>query len=787
MESFITEVDALDEAKECFLTYSAEVLTDRAIPAAEDGLLSSQRKLLWTMEDHLKMDSKGKTKKCNAIVGSTLSTSYYHGDASCYGVLCKMSQKYLMRYPLVHGQGSLGTQENNDLVASSRYTEAKPSIYADLMMLDYKKNPVPTKETYNGEYMEPVVLPSLFPNALCNGRQSIGISMAHNSVPNNLSEVCDAIIAYINNPELTVDDIMKYIKGPDFPLGNVIINQKDIKTAIATGKSQTSLKVRGDYEIDGDKIIFTSIPYRTYRNKIKEQLEKNVDAFEKVLEDFNDESNIGDNRLVFFAKPGQVKALLNKLFTLTDLQTSISYNMNYIVNGTPKICSYKDLLKAYVKHQHNVMINVAKTDLAKATNRAHTVEGLLIAIKDIDTAIRLIKESENKEEASNKLINHFKITEQQANAILDMKLSKLTKLDKDDLLKELEELQLAIATYDKTINNESYRNEILIKKVSELKDKYGDDRRTKIMQIEDSPKEEKEIVNVEPEKCVVISTISGNIKRIPITSFKTQKRNGKGVKTQDDITDTIIRTNTIDSLLIFSNKGNVYRFLVNDIPEGTNASKGQPITSLIEMLPGEKPTVIYSVYRDTEAEYIFFITKKGLAKKTSIKEYTSIKKKNGTAAIKLKDEDEIAAVSLIKNEAIILTTSGGNCIHFNSKEVAATGRVTQGMKAITMKNDEEVTGMVVVRESTDNLAVFMPNGVARQIPLKDFPLQKRAGKGIKIGEVADMTLVAPDDTLLVSGQKKNICIAANDIPVLGRLAQGNQIIKGDRIISVSKI
>lgn len=787
MESFITEVDALDEAKECFLTYSAEVLTDRAIPAAEDGLLSSQRKLLWTMEDHLKMDSKGKTKKCNAIVGSTLSTSYYHGDASCYGVLCKMSQKYLMRYPLVHGQGSLGTQENNDLVASSRYTEAKPSIYADLMMLDYKKNPVPTKETYNGEYMEPVVLPSLFPNALCNGRQSIGISMAHNSVPNNLSEVCDAIIAYINNPELTVDDIMKYIKGPDFPLGNVIINQKDIKTAIATGKSQTSLKVRGDYEIDGDKIIFTSIPYRTYRNKIKEQLEKNVDAFEKVLEDFNDESNIGDNRLVFFAKPGQVKALLNKLFTLTDLQTSISYNMNYIVNGTPKICSYKDLLKAYVKHQHNVMINVAKTDLAKATNRAHTIEGLLIAIKDIDTAIRLIKESENKEEASNKLINHFKITEQQANAILDMKLSKLTKLDKDDLLKELEELQLAIATYDKTINNESYRNEILIKKVSELKDKYGDDRRTKIMQIEDSPKEEKEIVNVEPEKCVVISTISGNIKRIPITSFKTQKRNGKGVKTQDDITDTIIRTNTIDSLLIFSNKGNVYRFLVNDIPEGTNASKGQPITSLIEMLPGEKPTVIYSVYRDTEAEYIFFITKKGLAKKTSIKEYTSIKKKNGTAAIKLKDEDEIAAVSLIKNEAIILTTSGGNCIHFNSKEVAATGRVTQGMKAITMKNDEEVTGMVVVRESTDNLAVFMPNGVARQIPLKDFPLQKRAGKGIKIGEVADMTLVAPDDTLLVSGQKKNICIAANDIPVLGRLAQGNQIIKGDRIISVSKI
>ena len=1190
-KSYITEVDALDEAKECFLTYSAEVLTDRAIPAAEDGLLSSQRKILWTMSDFLGMDSKGKTKKCNALIGSTLATSYFHGDQACYGVLCKMSQKYLMRYPLIHGQGSLGTQEDNDLVASSRYcmtgdtliptsqgtiqlqdivpnsslseeydinldvlgfdgqihhasklfnsgkwpvlkitlangmfvtvtenhplmvlddnlnltwklaeqlttedkilllvpnnnlvtgqrkdyleaamlgamisegyattqnriginnkdlemiepvveyilrelptceasicenkkrgyyefcfadkyfypqfikefefeksltkhlplqyfkgdlfykatllsylfegdgsidpehgityssisdtlihqlqvsllqdfgivsnivrakkrneiklrinntyaetfknkinfiserkqkalndlvikinnqstiangnfcniykitqyirnhykgkyfrshgfsnkksykqakgyispqdyekisnlienyveikitsiepqsnkeivyslkiddeshayigngfinhnTEAKPSIYADLMMLDYKKKPVPTKETYNGEYMEPVVLPSLFPNAICNGRQAIGISMSHNSLPNNLKETCDAIIAYINNPNLTIDNIMKYMKGPDFPLGNVIINQKDIRQAYATGKSQTSLKVRGDYEIDGDKIIFTTIPYRTYRNKIKEQLEKNIDSFEKVLEDFNDESNIGNNKLVFFAKPGQTKALLNKLFALTDLQTSISFNMNYIVNGTPKLCSIKDLIKAYVIHQNNVMINIAKTDLAKAETRKHTLEGLLIAIKDIDTAIQLIKNSLDKEEARNKLIEHFNITEAQANAILDMKLAKLTKLDKDDLLKELEELRQAILKYQKTIDDQSYRNSELIEKVTWLRDKYGDDRRTKIIQVEDAPKEEKEIVNVEPEKCVVITTASGNIKRIPTSSFRTQKRNGKGVKTQDDITDTIIRTNTIDSLLIFSNKGNVYRLLVNDIPEGTNTSKGQPVTSLIEMLPGEKPTVIYSVYRDTNAEYIFFITKKGMAKKTSLKEYTSIKKKNGTVAIKLKEDDEIAAVALIKDESIILTTSGGNCIHFNSKEVVASGRVTMGVKAVTLKEDEEVGCMAVVREPTDNLAVFAPNGVARQIPLKDFPIQKRAGKGIKIGEVIDMTLIAPGDTLLVSGQKKNICIAASDIPILGRMAQGNQIIKGDRVISVSKI
>ena len=268
--SLITNVDILDEAKECFLVFAEEVLTDRAIPAAEDGLLSSQRKILWTMEDYLKMNNKSKTKKCNAIVGQTLATSYYHGDAACYGVLSKMSQEFLMRYPLIHGQGGLGTQESNDMVASSRYTEAKPSKYADLMMNDFAKNVVPTKETYNGEFMEPVVLPSLFPNALCNGKQAIGVSMAHNSLPNNLTEVCNAIIHFIENDGITIDELLSYMPGPDFPLDNIVINQKDVREAFRTGKSSVSLKVRGRYEIDKDKIIFTSIPYRTNKDKIKE-------------------------------------------------------------------------------------------------------------------------------------------------------------------------------------------------------------------------------------------------------------------------------------------------------------------------------------------------------------------------------------------------------------------------------------------------------------------------------------------------------------------------------------
>lgn len=711
-------------------------------------------------------------------------------DQSCYGVLCKMAQKYLMRYPLLDGQGSLGTQEDNDLVASPRYTEAKPSIYTDLMMIDYKKGPVPTKETYNGEYMEPVVLPSLFPNALCNGRQAIGISMAHNSSPCNLTEVCNGILAYIDNPNLTIDDIMQYIKGPDFPLGGQIINSKDIRAAFATGKSNVSLKVRGDYEIDGDKIIFTTIPYRTYRNKIKEQLEKNVDEFEKCLDDFNDESNIGNNRLVFFAKSGQVKVLLNKLFALTDLQTTISYNMNFIVDGTPKLCSIKDLIKAYVIHQNNVMINIAKTDLEKAKAREHVLEGLLIAIKDIDTAIQLIKTSNDKKEACQKLVEHFGITETQANAVLDMKLAKLTKLDKDDLLEELEELRQAIIKYTNIIENQEFRNEELKKKVIWLRDTYGDARRTQLLNVADVSKEDKEIEFVEPEKCVVVLTESGCVKRIPATSFRQQKRNGKGVKTQDDITSMVLRTNTIDNLMVFTNFGKMYRLLVNDIPVGTNVSKGQPVSALVEMEPGEKPVLIYSIYRDTKAKYVFFVTKNGTVKKTALSEYADTKKKGGIIAVKLREGDSLAAVSLVDEEDMILVTKNGMGIKFKSTDIGATSRATIGIKGMNIKDDDEVVVGIPVRDQTDELAIFNITGLGKRLVHTELPVQSRGGKGLivyKSGEVVSAVLVSEEDSVLLCGDKSSICISANEIPSMGRTAIGNQLIKANHLISVSKV
>ena len=794
-ENFITEIDILEESKDCFLTYAEEVLTDRAIPAVEDGLLSAQRKILWTMEDYLKMDSKSKTKKCNAIVGSTLATSYFHGDASCYGVLCKMSQEFLMRYPLISGQGSLGTQESNDMVASSRYTEAKPSKYTDLMMTDYKKKVIPEKETYNGEFMEPVVLPGLFPNALCNGRQAIGISMAHNSLPNNLTEVCNAAIHFIEKQgEITLEELMKDIPGPDFPLGGQVINIKDVKTAYATGKSNISLKVRGDYEIDGKKIIFTSIPYRTYRNKIKEQINNNIEELEKSIVDFDDESGVGQNRLVFTVKDeGCIQTALTKLFALTDLQTSLSYNMNFIVNGTPKLCSLYDLIKYYIQHQENVLLNATRFDKDKAEKRLHILKGLIIAIDKIDEAINLIKTSENKNTARIGLMSLLNVDEIQADAILDMKLAKLTRIDKNELIQEKEEKEIFIEECNRIINEKEYRDTIMIKNIASLRDLYGDARRTKLDNVS-VEKEEKEIEFVEPEKCVVVLTESGLVKRIPAASFKTQRRNGKGVKTQDDITSMVIRTNTIDSLMIFTNKGKMYRLLVNDIPEGTNVSKGQSIKSLITMDINEQPTVIYSIYRDTDAKFVLFTTKNGVVKKTPLDEYIKTQKRTGIAAINIREDDELVSVNLIKDENILFVTSGGYSMRIKAEDISISSRIAIGYKGIALHSDDSVVAALPVRNNEDSLAIFSTNGMGKKFPVSECPVQNRGGRGLicykptnSSGSIAAATLISDEDNILICGDRTSLCISATEIPSLGRVSIGNQLIKGSSIVSVSKV
>nr|DAK07761.1 MAG TPA: DNA gyrase subunit A [Caudoviricetes sp.] len=786
--SLITEVDILDEAKDNFLTYAEEVLTDRAIPAAEDGLLSAQRKILWTMEDYLKMDSKSKTKKCNAIIGSTLATSYFHGDIACYGVLRKMAQEFLMRYPLVTGQGQLGTQESNDMFSSSRYTEAKPSKFTDLMMNDFAKKVVPTKETYNGEFQEPVILPSLFPNAICNGRQAIGISMAHNSAPHNLTEVCNAAIALIEKGNLSIDEVLSYIPGPDFPLGGTVLNIKDVRTAFASGKSNVSLKIQGDYEIDGQDIIFTSIPYRTYRNKIKEQIEKNIDVLSEMIDDFDDESNIGQNRLVFHIKDGvSVSKALNKLFLLTDLQSTLSYNMNYIVNGTPKLCSMVDLLRAYVDHQEDVLINATTFDKEKAEARAHILEGLIAAVDKIDEVIALIKQSAGRADARTKLMEFLTVDEVQANAILDMKLGKLTRIDKEELVNELKEKRAFIEECVNLLTNKEIRNRVLIEKISKLRDTYGDARRTKLLNV-DIPKQEKEMVVVEPKDCVVVVSKKNTIKRIDAKSFKAQKRNTVGVKTGDIIVFSQ-RTNTQDTLMVFSSKGKMYRILVDNIPEGTNASNGAPISSLIEFENGEVPMAFTTLTRDTDKKFIFFATKNGTIKKVPLNEYDKMKR-TGIIAISFKDDDELADVTFINQEQMILVTKNGMTIRFGTAEMPISSRTAQGVKGMKLNDGDSVIAALPIANSADYLAIVSKNGLGKKIKIDELTLQNRGGKGLMCykEEIAGAEIIKETDNLLINGNKSSIVISGKDIPTLGRVSMGNIMLKNnDQTISITQV
>lgn len=786
----IIERDILDEAKDNFLTYSSEVLTDRAIPSAEDGLLSSQRKLLWTMAEYLKMDSKSKTKKCQSIVGATLLTSYFHGDMSCYGVLRKMSQDYLMRYPLVIPQGSLGTQEDNDMFSSSRYTEAKPSIFADLMLTDYEKNVVPKRETYTGEYMEPVILPSLFPNALCNGRQAIGISMSHSSPSHNLTEVCNAAIATIKNPTITLDELMTIIPGPDFPLGGTIINSKDVRSAFESGKSRISLKVRGDYEIKGQDIIFTTIPYRTYRNKIKEQIANNIEIFDEILNDYDDESGLGQNRLVFHVKNGiSVATALNKLFALTDLQSSVSYNMNFILNGTPRLMSLKQLLKAYIDHQENVLIKATEFDKAKAEVRIHILEGLLKALDVIDEVITRIKAAKDRTAARTSLIDFLSIDEIQANAILDMKLGRLTRLDKQELVDELETKKAFVEQCNRILTIQEVRNNTIIEKITKLRDKYGDTRRTKLVDIEDDTKEKKETPKLPPEECVLVISNNAMAKRIALKNFKTQRRNTVGTKTIGDYITFSGKTNTEDVLMVFTSTGKMYRLLVENIPEGSNTTPGTSLYSLINFENNEVPIAFTTLTRGTTYKYIFFATKNGTVKKVPLEEYDKVKR-TGVAALKLKEGDSLAAITFINDEPIMLITKNGMTIRFATKDMPISSRIAQGVKGMALNDGDTLQIALPIPDDSDHLAVVSESGLGKKIPLAEFPMQNRGGKGVACyrGAIAGAVLINDSDRLLITGDKSAVTIETSDLPILSRTANGNAVIKNNnKVISIAKV
>ena len=788
----ILQTPIIHEVEQSFLDYSLSVITDRAIPSAEDGLKPVARRILWDMFDKGYFNNK-KFVKCAQPVGDTMGRFHPHGDSSIYGALVWLSQPWNMRYPLISFHGNNGSRDGDE-AAAYRYTECKLSKMGEEMLADIKKNTSDWQLAYTDEEEEPIYLPGRIPNLLVNGTSGIAVAMACSFAPHNLNEVMDAAKYLLDNPTCEVKDLLTFIKGPDFPTGGMIINKDELLNTYITGKGRA--RIRGEYTIESNKgqdsIVFTSIPYKVSKTQLILDIDKLCeDGTLEGITAIRDESNIQGVRFVIeLAKGVSAEPIISKLFKNTRLEDTYSINQVALVNKKPEVLNLKRLLEIYNEHQKDVLIRKTNFEAEKIRARIHILDGLLIALEDIDNVIALIKKSESAAAAKVNLINQYNLSEAQAKAILDMKLAKLAKLEKVEIQEEKNNL----------VKELDHLNNILANPIPEMKNiyteiekNYGDERRSTITQVAIT-KEEKEIEFVEPEKCVIVMTEGGSIKRIPTSSFRTQKKNGKGIKSQDDITSCVLRTNTIDNLMIFSDKGIMYRLLVDNIPVGTNTSIGQSIKSLVNMAVDENPATMYSIYRDTNAKYVLFTTKNGLVKKTTLDEYIKTKKKTGIAAIALRENDGLTSVSLIDNEPILLLTKNGYIIRFNSSEITPTSRSTYGIKGITLSEGDEVVMALPIRHDTDSLAVFTTGGMGKKVPLTEITIQKRGGKGLYIykptastGNVISASLIDDNDNLLISGNSASICISAKDIPVLGRTSIGNQMIKSGSIKSVTKV
>lgn len=676
-----------------------------------------------------------------------------------------------------HGnQGNIG----GDGPAASRYTESRlMKLAEDGMLNGLKKRNVDFIPNYDETTKEPVTLPSIFPNLLCNPNTGIGVAMACNWLPHNLNEVAEAINKYIDG------ETIEYL-APDFPTGGLIINEKDIPKIVKTGRG--SIKVRGKYNVSGQKIIFYEIPYGlTLEGLIDEIGEVAEKGDVEGIKDIHDESNKKGLRLVIECSRGNdPEFVVKKLFAKTKLQTSISYNQVALVNKTPTELNLEKCLEIYVKHNTTCIEREARFDLEKALARLEIVNGLLKALEDIDNIIALIKSSDSSKDAKEKLITKYNFTENQAKAILDMKLAKLAKLESIELNQEKTDLNNKIEELDALVNNYNLQIVELRKRLDAIVKKYGDERRTELTNIT-IKKEEKEKEDVVPEDVVVVLTEDNAIKRIPKSSFKTQKRNGVGVKTEGDVVKFTCSTNTIDNILLFSNKGQMYRILVDKIPVGTNISRGQNLHALLPLDNNEMIVTAMSLNADCHEKHIIFVTKNGLIKKTLLSEYLSVKKNKGIAAIKLKSEDDEIVSVFTSNDSdlAMVFTKNGKTIKFNIDEVTATGRVSAGVKSINLKDGDIVVSALIVKDS-DILMIAGTSGHGKRILVSEFNTQKRGGVGVTSypAIIAKVVKVEDSDKILVIGNSSTLCANVNEVPIMGRVATGVKILKNGEIKNI---
>lgn len=797
----IINVDLEKKMKDSYLEYSMSVIVSRALPDVRDGLKPVHRRILYGMEG-LGLDPNKPTRKSARVVGDVMGKYHPHGDSAIYDALVRLAQDFSTRYPLAQGQGNFGSIDGDD-AAAMRYTEVRMSKIAKEMLRDINKDTVDFMPNFDEEELEPVVLPSRFPNLLVNGSNGIAVGMATNMAPHNLGESIDACIAYMKDPEISIEDLNKIIPGPDFPTGAYILGRAGIKDAYTTGRGKVKLRAVAKIEPfkkNRERIIITEIPYQVNKSRLIEKIadlvkEKRIDG----ISDIRDESDRKGMRIVIEIKrDSNANIVLNNLYKYTQLETTFGIINLALVDGVPKILNLKELIEYYIDHQKDVVTRRTSFDLSKAKARKHIVEGLIIAIDNIDEIIRIIRSSYDNDEIKKIFFEKFGLTDKQSQAILDMQLKRLSGLEIDKLNAENKELEETIAYLLSILNSEENLLNLIIDEMEEIKEKFSDDRRSKIIPDEGEIEIEELI---EKEDVLLTLTKDGYIKRLPIDTYKVQNRGGKGIAAgntkEGDFIKKIKTTNTHEDLLFFTSFGKVYSLKTYEVPEGSRQSRGIAIINILKLESGEKITEMMTLSELNKDSQIVLQTKMGTIKKTDAENFTNIRK-NGIIAISLKEDDRLISVRQIdKEEELIISTKNGMTIQFNSADLRSMGRIAQGVRAIKLDKDDEVVSMNIKGDET-YLLVVTENAYGKKTSFNNFKNQNRGGKGVKCHKVTEKTgkiidtlpVDLDNDIMMVSLSGDMIRLNVRDISITGRNTVGvklkNLTDENDRIVSVTK-
>lgn len=790
-------VDISHEMRKCYIDYAMSVIVGRALPDVRDGLKPVHRRILYSMYELGLYPEKG-YRKCARIVGDVLGKYHPHGDSSVYDALVRMAQDFSIRYTLVDGHGNFGSVDG-DSAAAMRYTEAKMAKISMEMIKDIQKNTVDFIPNFDGEEKEPSVLPSRFPNLLVNGSSGIAVGMATNIPPHNLIEVIDGVQMLIENPEATVLDLMTRIKGPDFPTAGIIMGKSGIREAYETGRGKVVVRANSTIEEENGrhKIIVTELPYQVNKARLIENIADLVKDKKIVgISDLRDESDRDGMRIVIELKrDANANIILNQLYKHTKLQDSFGIIMLALVDNEPQVLNLKQVLVHYLTFQKEVIRRRTQFDLDKALARAHILEGLKIALDHIDEVISIIRSSKNTNEAKERLMERFSLSEKQSTAIVEMRLRSLTGLERQKIEDELLELNKQIAYFREVLEKEELLLKIIKDELDEIKAKYGDERRTAIENSSDD-------INIEDliqeQQVVVTLTHAGYIKRLPQDTYTAQKRGGKGIVAtstkEDDIVEHIFSTSTHNHILFFTNQGRVYTLKGYEIPEGSRTSKGTNIINLLMLKPEEKIQAMIYLKEFNDEHFLIMGTRKGIVKKTSLSDYNSIRK-TGLNAITLRENDELIAARMTNgNDEVMMITQGGYSIRFNENDVRAMGRTASGVKGITLREDDNVIGMEIVNDSFDVLVVS-ENGFGKRTKVSEYKLQGRGGMGVKTYKITDKTgnVVASrmvkdtDELMLINSNDIAIRINVSDISITGRSAMGVKLMRADEEVTIQAI